>query len=70
MLADVVDIVESKNDNLLWPYYRVASRWYHSIVARIVELQQFGSLGQQFFKIKHPKWFAGLIQHKRSVGLN
>jgi len=37
MLVDVVDIVEAKNDNLLWPYYRVASRW---LVVRIVELQQ------------------------------
>jgi len=69
--ADVIDIVESKNHNLLWPYYREASRWHHSMVVRIVELQLVVMpLFQYFFKIKFLKWSAGLIQHKRSVTLN
>ena len=43
MLSNVVDIIEVKNDNLLWPYYRDASRWHHSIIVRIVDI-----LGQDF----------------------
>ena len=52
MLVDPVDIVEGKNDSLLWSYYGESSRWHHSKVMRIVELQLLGSLGPTLLQDK------------------
>ena len=52
-VEDTVEVMIARNvatgrygpqDNLLWPYYREASRWHHSKNVRIVELQLLESL--------------------------
>ena len=55
MFVDAVNIIEWKNDNLLWPNKREASRWHHSKVVRIVELQLVGSLGPKYLQDKTSK---------------
>ena len=52
MLADVVDIVEANNENLLWLCYIEASRRHHSMVVRIIELKLVGSMGPTLLQDK------------------